>query len=143
MGNRIVRAADVAHWDEEADVIVVGLGAAGAAAALESAAAGANTLVLERASGGGGTSAMSGGVLVAAVEASAARVAAGHRVRALAIDGDGAVCGVVAETFGARRALRARRGVVLTTGGFIHNDGMLEAHAPLARRCRVRVGAEG
>src|SRR5262249_42015859 len=63
MANRIVRAADVAHWDDEADVVVVGLGAAGAAAALEAAAAGADTLVLERAGGGGGTSAMSGGVL--------------------------------------------------------------------------------
>src|SRR5262245_54026745 len=63
MTSRIVRAAEVAHWDEQVDVLVVGLGAAGAAAALESAAAGAQTLVLERASGGGGTSAMSGGVL--------------------------------------------------------------------------------
>jgi 3-oxo-5alpha-steroid 4-dehydrogenase len=258
MADRIVRAADVAHWDDEVDVIVVGLGAAGAAAALESSAAGARTLVLERASGGGGTSAMSGGVLylgggtalqkacgfedsademfkylmasvglspdeakirlycdgsvehyawlvaqgvpfkpvfyegcsgepptddglvwsgseqchpyreiavpaprghvpqmthqtgpllmrvlTAAVGASASRVATNHRVRALAIDADGAVAGVVAETFGARVAFRARRGVVLTTGGFIHNDRMLDAHAPLARRCRVRVGAEG
>jgi len=63
MANRIVRAADVGRWDEEADVVVVGLGAAGAATALEAAAAGAETLVLERAGGGGGTSAMSGGVL--------------------------------------------------------------------------------
>jgi 3-oxo-5alpha-steroid 4-dehydrogenase len=258
MGDRIVRAAGVARWDDEVDVLVVGLGAAGAAAALESAAAGAQTLVLERASGGGGTSAMSGGVLylgggtalqkacgfedsademfkylmasvgpapdeakirlycdgsvehyawlvaqgvpfkpvfyegcsgepptddglvwsgseqchpyreiavpaprghvpqmkhqtgpllmrvlVAAVEASSARVAPNHRVRELVIGEQGGVAGVVAETFGTRRALRARRGVVLTTGGFIHNDRMLEAHAPLARRCRVRVGAEG
>jgi succinate dehydrogenase/fumarate reductase flavoprotein subunit len=258
MARRIVRTADVARWDEEVDVLVVGLGAAGASAALEAAAAGAQTLVLERASGGGGTSAMSGGVLylgggtalqkacgfedsademfkylmasvgrspdeakiriycdgsvehyawlvgqgvpfkpvfyegcsgepptddglvwsgseqchpyrdiavpaprghvpqmkhqtgpllmrvlVAAVEASRARVAANHRVRALVQDGDGAIVGAVAETFGARVAIRARRGVVLTTGGFIHNDGMLEAYVPLARRCRVRVGAEG
>jgi 3-oxo-5alpha-steroid 4-dehydrogenase len=258
MASRIVRAADVAHWDEEVDVLVVGLGAAGAAAALEAAATGARTLVLERASGGGGTSAMSGGVLylgggtalqkacgfedspdemfkylmasvgrtpdeakirrycdgsvehyawlvaqgvpfkpvfyegcsgepptddglvwsgseqchpyaeiavpaprghvpqmthqtgpllmrvlTAAVAASRAQVAVNHRVRALVADGDGAIVGALAETFGARRALRARRGVVLTTGGFIHNDRMLEAHAPLARRCRVRVGAEG
>jgi succinate dehydrogenase/fumarate reductase flavoprotein subunit len=82
-------------------------------------------------------------VLVAAVAASRASVAANHRVRALVMDRDGAIVGVVAETFGARRALRARCGVVLTTGGFIHNDRMLEAYAPLARRCRVRVGAEG
>jgi 3-oxo-5alpha-steroid 4-dehydrogenase len=82
-------------------------------------------------------------VLVAAVEASRARTAMNHRVRALAVDGENRIVGAVAETFGARRCLRARNGVVLTTGGFIHNDRMLEAHAPLARRCRVRVGAEG
>jgi len=258
MANRIVRAADVGRWDEEADVVVVGLGAAGAATALEAVAAGAETLVLERAGGGGGTSAMSGGVLylgggtdlqkacgfedspdemfrylmasvghcpdepkirlycdgsvehyawiaaqgvpfkpvfydgcsgepptddglvwsgseqchpyrdlavpaprghvprmkhqtgpllmrvlVAAVEASPARAVANHRVRALVTDDGGSVVGVEAETFGERRALRARRGVVLTTGGFIHNDRMLEAHTPQALRCSVRVGAEG
>jgi succinate dehydrogenase/fumarate reductase flavoprotein subunit len=258
MGRRIVRAAEVERWHDEADVIVVGLGAAGAAAALGAAAAGAETLALERAGGGGGTSAMSGGVLYlgggtalqracgfedspeemfrylmasvgrtpdekkirlycdgsvehydwilaqgvpfkpvyyegcsgepptddglvwsgseqchpyrdlavpaprghvpqmkhqtgpllmrvlcAAVEASPARVATDHRVSALVMDDSGCAVGVVAETFGDRRFLRARRGVVLTTGGFIHNDRMLEAHAPLARRCRVRVGAEG
>ena len=53
----------IERFDEEVDVLVVGLGAAGAAAALEAARAGADTLVLERAGGGGGTSAMSGGVL--------------------------------------------------------------------------------
>src|SRR5688572_4289637 len=82
-------------------------------------------------------------VLCAAVAASRARIEVDHRMRALVMDGDGAIVGVVAETYGERRALRARRGVVLTTGGFIHNDRMLEAHASLARRCRVRVGAEG
>ncbi len=258
MANRIVRAAHVQRWDEEADVVVVGLGAAGAATALEAAAAGAETLVLERAGGGGGTSAMSGGVLylgggtdlqkvcgfedspdemfrylmasagrspdepkirlycdgsvehyawivaqgvpfkpvfyhgcsgepptddglvwsgseqchpyrdlavpaprghvpqmkhqtgpllmrvlVSAVEASPARAFANHRVRALVTDDGGSVVGVEAETFGERRAFRARRGVVLTTGGFIHNDRMLEAHASQALRCTVRVGAEG
>lgn len=258
MGNRVRRAGEVRRWDEEVDVLVVGLGAAGAATALEAAAAGADTLVLERASGGGGTSAMSGGVLYlgggtalqtacgfedspeamfaylmascgtspdeakvraycegsvehydwvvaqgvpfkptyyhgcsgepptddglvwsgseachpyrelarpaprghvpamehqtgpllmqklcAAVEASPARVATNHRVRALVQDRGGAVVGAVADCFGEERVLRARRGVVLTTGGFIHNDAMLEAHVPLARRCSVRVGAEG
>ena len=63
MPSTIRDPAEVANWDEEVDVLVVGLGAAGAAAALEAAAAGAETLVLERAGGGGGTSAMSGGVL--------------------------------------------------------------------------------
>jgi len=59
-----IRDADPSvAWDEEVDVLVVGLGAAGAAAALEASAQGADTLVLERAGGGGGTSAMSGGVV--------------------------------------------------------------------------------
>ena len=52
MTSRIVRAADVAHWDDEADAVVVGLGAAGAAAALEAAASGAQTLVVDAASDG-------------------------------------------------------------------------------------------
>src|SRR5262245_62596901 len=63
MSRRIVRSAEIERWHDQADVIVVGLGAAGAAAALGAAATGADTLALERASGGGGTSAMSGGVL--------------------------------------------------------------------------------
>jgi len=251
-------AREVRAWDESTDVLVVGLGAAGAAAALAAAREGAATLVLERAAGGGGTSAMSGGVLylgggtalqracgfedspeamfaylmascgeapdeaklrrycegsvehydwlvaqgvpfkpvfyhgvsgepptddglvwsgserahpfcelaapaprghvpamehqagpllmqrlVAAVEASPARVAANHRCVALVREADGQVSGAVAESFGAERVIRARRGVILTTGGFINNDAMLAAHAPLVRRCKFRVGAEG
>ena len=255
-GVRDRRAID--RFDEQVDVLVVGLGAAGAAAALEAAAGGAETLVLERAGGGGGTSAMSGGVLYlgggtalqkacgfedspeamfqylmascgespdeakiraycegsvehydwvvargvpfkpvfyygcsgepptddglvwsgsesahpfceiaapaprghvprmehqtgpllmqklcAAVDASPARVAANHRAVALVQEQDGTVIGAVAECFGEERAFRARRGVILTTGGFIHDDAMLAAHAPLLRRCKIRVGAEG
>jgi succinate dehydrogenase/fumarate reductase flavoprotein subunit len=251
-------AREVGRWDEAVDVLVVGLGAAGAAAALEAAAAGAETLVLERAAGGGGTSAMSGGVLylgggtplqkacgfedsaeemfkylmascgespdeaklrlycersvehygwlvgrgvpfkpvfhhgvsgeppnddglvwsgserawpfcelavpaprghvpqmahqagpllmralMAAVAASPARVAPNHRCVALVREPDGRVAGAVAETFGSERAIRARRGVVLATGGFIQNDAMLSAHQPRVRRCSFRVGAEG
>src|SRR5258705_8319547 len=51
-------------WDLEADVVVVGFGAAGACAALEAAAAGASVLVLDR-FGGGGATALSGGVVYA------------------------------------------------------------------------------
>ena len=51
-------------WDERADVVVVGFGAAGACAAIEAAEAGAGVLVVER-FGGGGASAMSGGVVYA------------------------------------------------------------------------------
>jgi 3-oxo-5alpha-steroid 4-dehydrogenase len=48
----------------EADVVVVGFGAAGACAALEAAAAGRSVLVLDR-FGGGGATALSGGVVYA------------------------------------------------------------------------------
>jgi len=249
---------EIASFSEEVDVLVVGLGAAGAAAALEASRAGAETLVLERAGGGGGTSAMSGGVLYlgggtalqkacgfedsaeemfkylmascgespdedktrlycegsvehydwivdqgvpfkpvfyhgcsgepptddglvwsgserahpfcniavpaprghvprvenqagpllmqelcAAVEASPARVAANHRCVALVQEPDGRVTGAVCESFGEERSIRVRRGVILTTGGFINNREMIAAHQPLVRRCNVRVGAEG
>jgi 3-oxo-5alpha-steroid 4-dehydrogenase len=53
---------DVAGWDVECDVLVVGFGAAGACAAIEASRAGARVIVLERAGGSGGTSAMSGGI---------------------------------------------------------------------------------
>jgi 3-oxo-5alpha-steroid 4-dehydrogenase len=51
-------------WDVEADVVVVGFGAAGACAALEAASAGCSVLVLDRFVGGG-ASALSGGVVYA------------------------------------------------------------------------------
>jgi len=258
MASGVRSAGEIRRWDDEVDVLVVGLGAAGAAAALEASRAGAKTLVLERAGGGGGTSAMSGGVLYlgggtglqkacgfedsaeamfaylmassglspdeakirrycehsvehyewivaqgvpfkqtfyhgcsgepptddglvwsgaenvhpfrdlarpaprghvpqmtfqtgpllmqklcAAVDASPARVEANHRVVALLQEPDGSVVGAVAESFGQSRALRVRNAVVITTGGFILNDEMLAAHAPLAARCKLRVAADG
>jgi 3-oxo-5alpha-steroid 4-dehydrogenase len=51
-------------WDVQADVVVVGLGAAGACAALEAVASGADVVVLDR-FGGGGATALSGGVVYA------------------------------------------------------------------------------
>lgn len=42
-------------WSDEADVVVVGLGAAGLAASIEAAEGGAEVVALDR-SGGGGTS---------------------------------------------------------------------------------------
>lgn len=53
-----------ARWDKEADVVVVGLGAAGAAAAIEAGDRGASVLILDRLNGGG-ASALSGGVVYA------------------------------------------------------------------------------
>ncbi|HEM47467.1 MAG TPA: FAD-dependent oxidoreductase, partial [Alphaproteobacteria bacterium] len=258
MSRRVRDPRAVTRWDEETDVLVVGLGAAGAATALEASAQGADTLVVEAAGGGGGTSAMSGGViylgggtplqhacgfedhpddmhaylmascgpapdaakirlycdesvehyhwlvaqgvpfkqtyyhgtsgepptddglvwsgaerahpfctiarpaprghvpqvehqagpllmrvLCAAVDASPARVRPDTRATALYQEPGGRVVGAALTSFGETRHVRARRGVVLTTGGFVLDDAMLDRHAPLARRCRMRVAANG
>ncbi len=54
---------EIANWDAECDVLVVGGGCAGVCAAIEAARAGARVIVLDRAGGLGGTSALSGGLL--------------------------------------------------------------------------------
>lgn len=56
-------ASEVTRWDDEGDVVVVGLGCAGASAALGAAQEGATVVALDRTSGGGGASAQSGGFI--------------------------------------------------------------------------------
>ncbi len=51
-------------WDDTADVVVVGFGAAGACAALEARATGADVVLVDKFEGGG-TTALSGGVVYA------------------------------------------------------------------------------
>ncbi|MQA63098.1 MAG: FAD-dependent oxidoreductase [Actinophytocola sp.] len=58
-----LHAAAIETWHDEADVIVVGFGVAGASAAYEAAAAGSSVLVIERASAAGGAAALSDGLL--------------------------------------------------------------------------------
>jgi 3-oxo-5alpha-steroid 4-dehydrogenase len=50
-------------WDMQADVVIVGFGAAGAAAAIEARNAGAGVIVLEKMSAGGGSTRMCGGII--------------------------------------------------------------------------------
>jgi 3-oxo-5alpha-steroid 4-dehydrogenase len=57
----VLTKTDGNQWDDDADVVVVGFGGAGACAALEARANGARVLVLDRFHGGGAT-AISGGV---------------------------------------------------------------------------------
>jgi 3-oxo-5alpha-steroid 4-dehydrogenase len=247
--------AAVATWDLEADVVVVGLGAAGACAVLGAVEGGAEVLALEAAGAGGGTSAMSGGLiylgggtplqqacgfedsaddmyrflmaasgpdpdeakvraycdgsvehyqwlvdqgvpfkasfypepgleppgedglvysggedafpfdrlarpaprahkprhrhaagrflmdrLLAAVAESPARVETDVRVLRLVTDPTGRVVGLVARCAGRDLHVRARRGVVLCAGGFVHNDDMVQRHSPLVARCSLRLG---
>jgi succinate dehydrogenase/fumarate reductase flavoprotein subunit len=59
----VVDASTVSNWDDEADVVIVGLGSAGSCAAIEARRAGADVLALERASGAGGLTASAAGHL--------------------------------------------------------------------------------
>ncbi|MDE3203768.1 MAG: FAD-dependent oxidoreductase [Acidobacteriota bacterium] len=53
--------SEVASWETESDVVVVGYGCAGASAAIGAMEGGASVTILERAGAGGGASAMAGG----------------------------------------------------------------------------------
>ena len=60
--NKTVALGDISRFDDEADVVIVGYGIAGACAALEARRSGGDVLVIERASAGGGSSALSSGL---------------------------------------------------------------------------------
>lgn len=59
-----VTSADDVRWDEEADLVVVGFGGAGAVAAVEGLERGASVIIIDRFDGGGAT-AYSGGIFYA------------------------------------------------------------------------------
>lgn len=68
----------VTEWHLEADVAVVGFGAAGACAAIEAAGSGAGVALVERNSGSGGASALSGGEIYIGGGSDAQRAAGFH-----------------------------------------------------------------
>ena len=61
--SELIASSRVDAWDIETDVLVIGLGAAGASAAIEAREAGAEVNVLERASGLSGTTCAAAGML--------------------------------------------------------------------------------
>jgi 3-oxo-5alpha-steroid 4-dehydrogenase len=69
--------------------------------------------------------------LGAAVAASGGRVMGDTGAEALIVD-DGDVVGLLVRTDEGTRAVRARGGVILASGGFIHNDAMVAEQCPLA-----------
>lgn len=81
--------------------------------------------------------------LLAAAERPGVTVQADTRVATLVVDDDGCVNGVVALQFGQEIFIRARRGVVLTAGGFIRNREMVARYAPLLALCNYPLGVEG
>lgn len=81
-------------------------------------------------------------ILIAAVEGAGAAVQPETDVRTLVLDDAGRVVGVVARTRDGEQRVRARRGVILTTGGFVRDTGMIARHAPELLRCGRPIGAE-
>jgi 3-oxo-5alpha-steroid 4-dehydrogenase len=69
--------------------------------------------------------------LASAVSSSGVRVLTDTSAERLVRTDDGRVTGVLARRYGEELALRARRGVVLAAGGFVHNEDMLVQYAPL------------
>ena len=57
--------------------------------------------------------------------------------RQLIVESDGRVAGMLLESAGETLAVRARKGVVLACGGFIHNRDMLRHYAPELYDCSV------
>jgi 3-oxo-5alpha-steroid 4-dehydrogenase len=80
------------------------------------------------------TESFGGWLLMEKLAAAAAAAGARHHVDTVAtrlvLDG-GAVAGVVARKYGERITYRARKAVILTTGGFVDNEAMLADHAPV------------
>ena len=72
-----------------------------------------------------------------------AQIRASVEVERLVLESDGRVAGLRVSSEGRVRHIRARKGVVLAAGGFIHNDEMLASFAPDLNRCRPRWGHAG
>jgi succinate dehydrogenase/fumarate reductase flavoprotein subunit len=71
------------------------------------------------------------------------RVECDTRALQLIQDNGGRVRGVVARRYGEDRFIEARRGVVLTTGGFIMNEAMTRRHIPSLDAIALRHGNPG
>ncbi|MEV6065336.1 FAD-dependent oxidoreductase [Nocardia sp. NPDC052001] len=81
--------------------------------------------------------------LSGAAESAGATALFDTQATTLIVGDDGVVAGVVARQYGREITIRAHRGVVLTTGGFVDNDAMLTAHAPeLLGHTKVSAGTD-
>lgn len=80
--------------------------------------------------------------LEASVTRTPAEVLTDTRCDSLVVE-DGRVVGAETTRSGKPFRIGTRKGVVLTTGGFIENKEMVRTHAPLLQKCKYRVGAGG
>jgi len=92
------------------------------------------------------TQGRSGALLIGTLNASARKLGmklvTDSPLEKLIVESDGRVVGVAYRSGGTTTHVRARRGVVLACGGFIHNSAMTELYAPVLRDC-VPLAAPG
>lgn len=84
--------------------------------------------------------------LLTRVRALGAQLQAGVTGERLVVADDGRVLGMEVSVAGERSTIRARRGIVLASGGFIHNREMVRNYAPELFDCSVpwaNVGDQG
>ncbi|HEX5065206.1 MAG TPA: FAD-dependent oxidoreductase [Myxococcota bacterium] len=82
-------------------------------------------------------------ILMRRAQEAGAQVVTDALCEPLIVERDGRVAGVVAKIGDEEHAIRARRGVVLAAGGYIHNKDMVARYAPRTRRVRFRLGCDG
>jgi 3-oxo-5alpha-steroid 4-dehydrogenase len=80
--------------------------------------------------------------LIASAEKAGVQTQLQSRCDALVLESDGTVSGARVSTLEGERFVRARKGVILTAGGFIYNQDMLDRYAPRLATCRAKVGTE-
>lgn len=83
------------------------------------------------------------GTLMKRVSESGAHILCDARLTALIQDDDGAIHGVCAKIDNQLKVIRARRGVVLSTGGFIMNETMTRKYLPAIDPIATRHGNSG
>ena len=81
--------------------------------------------------------------LLARVRALGVSMLSGIEARRLVVARDGRILGMEVSTNGERKNIRARRGVVLASGGFIHNREIVRQYAPHLYECSVPWGNIG
>lgn len=78
--------------------------------------------------------------LLAQAEALGVKLRTSVRAERLVTESDGRIAGVIVTIDGEQRSIAVRRGVVLASGGFIHNREMLRQYAPHLYECSVPWG---
>ena len=81
--------------------------------------------------------------VIPAARRAGARYLTGVNCERLIVESDGRIAGVKVQMDGETRHIRAKKGLVLAAGGFIHNREMLAVYAPELAQCSVPWGNMG